>query len=165
MSGSKASAFPSLHLSSQPFAAIYPSKSRKLLYEISHLNDNTWLWLTLHPFRHLHLLPSREYNWWLHGVLSHSGLMEVFLQNFICLKTILQILLKSGRLGLVCIVGRVENQFTMSLINSKLHNAGCSLLQDVLKACCLSITDASIQKAKRLNSKKNFVDKGKQPCS
>ena len=60
---------------------------------------------------------------------------------------------------------RVENQFTMNLINSKLHIAGCSLLQDVLKACCKSITDASIQKAKRLNSKINFVEKGKQPCT
>ena len=60
---------------------------------------------------------------------------------------------------------RVENQFTMSLINSKLHIAGCSLFQDVLKACCKSITNASIQKAKWLNSKINFVEKGKKLCS
>ena len=97
------------------------------------------------------------------SIIAQSGLMEVFLQNFICLKTMLQILLKSGRLGLVCLASRVENQFTMSLINSKLHIAGCNLLQDVLKACCKSITDVSIQKAKRLNSKINFVEKGKQP--
>ena len=60
---------------------------------------------------------------------------------------------------------RVENQFTMSLINSKLHIAGCSLVPDVLKAFCKSITDAYIEKAKRLSSKINFVEKGKQPCS
>ena len=93
--------------------------------------------------------------------------MEVFLQNFIsiCLKTMLQILLKGGRLGLVCKVSRVENQFSMKLVNSKLHIAGCNLPQDVLKACCKSITYASIQETKWLNSRINFVEKGKQPCS
>ena len=53
----------------------------------------------------------------------------------------------------------IHNEFNQL----KLQIAGCSLLQDVLKACCKSITDASIQKAKRLNSKINFVEKGKQP--
>ena len=91
--------------------------------------------------------------------------MEVLLQDFIYLKTMLQILLKSGILGLVCMVNRVENQFTMSLINSKLHIAGCSLVPDVLKAYCKSIEDAYIEKAKQLSSKINFVEKGKQPRS
>ena len=45
----------------------------------------------------------------------------------------LQILLKSGSLGLVCMVSRVESRFTMSLPNSRLHIARCSLLLDVLK--------------------------------
>ena len=107
----------------------------------------------------------RLMTWW--SIIAQSGLMEVFLQNFIsiCLKTMLQILLKGGRLGLVCKVSRVENQFSMKLVNSKLHIAGCNLPQDVLKACCKSITYASIQETKWLNSRINFVEKGKQPCS
>ena len=44
VSGSNGSVFPSLHLSSQPSSvAIYLNKSKKLLYEISHLNNNTRL--------------------------------------------------------------------------------------------------------------------------
>ena len=133
------------------------------IYHLTHLAiliiiDFEWLsTFTFTSFQRIQSMTS-----W--NIIVNSGLMEIFLQNFICLKTMLQILLKSGRLGLVCMVSRVENQFTMSLINSKLHIAGCNLLQDVLKACCKSITDASIQKAKRLNSKINFVEKGKQPC-
>ena len=159
VSGFNGSVFPSVHLSSQPSSvAIYLNKSKKLLYEISHLNNNTWLWLTLHHFQRIQLVTS-----W--SIIAQSGLMEVFLQNIICLKTMPQIRLKSGRLGLVCMVSRVENKFTMSLTNSKLHIYGCSRLQNILKACCKSITVASIQKANQLNSKINFVEKGKQPCS
>ena len=65
---------------------------------------------------------------------------------------------------LVCMVSRVESQFTISLIYLKLGIAGC-LLQDVLKACFKSITGASIRKSKWLNSKTDFIEKGKQPYS
>ena len=99
------------------------------------------------------------------NIIAQGGLMEVFLRNFICLKKMLQILLQSGRLGLVCMVSRVKSRFTMSSINSKLCIVRCSLLQDVLKACYKSITGASIQPANWLNSKINFAEKGKRPCS
>ena len=128
---------------------------------IIHLNNMTLIDFSTFTFTSIQRI--RLMTSW--NIIAQSSLMEIFLQNFICLKTMLQILLKSGRLGLVCMVTRVENRFTMSLINSKLHIAGCSLLHDVLKACCKSITDASIQKAKWLNSKKKFVEKGKQPCN
>ena len=39
----------------------YRNKSRKVLYEISHLNNNT-LTLNLHSFQYLHLLLYREYD-------------------------------------------------------------------------------------------------------
>ena len=62
-------------------------------------------------------------------------------------------------------VSRVESRFIISSINSKLHIVGCSLLLDVLKACYKSSIEASIQKAKQVNSRINFTKKGKQPSS
>ena len=40
-------------------AAIYLNTSRKLLYEINHYNNNTWLRLTRHSCQHLNFF------WWL----------------------------------------------------------------------------------------------------
>ena len=99
------------------------------------------------------------------NIIAQSSLMGLFIHSFTYLKTILQILLKPGRMCLVCMESRVESQFTVSSINSKLRITGCSLLKDVLKAYCNSIAGAPIQKAKRLNSNINFAGKGKQPCS
>ena len=50
------------------------------------------------------------------NIIAQSGLIELFLQNFICLKTMLEILLKSGRLGSVCLYGEqggesIHNEF------------------------------------------------------
>ena len=90
-------------------------------------------------------------------IIAQSALMELFLQNFMCLKIMLQILLKSARLGLVYMMRRVDSRFTMSSIKSELRIVGCSLLLDVLKACYESIIGASILKGKPLNSKINFV--------
>ena len=54
--------------------------------------------------------------------ITQNGIMEVFLQNLICLNTTLQILLKIRRLGLVYMVSRVlESQLTMSSINAELR--------------------------------------------
>ena len=50
--------------------------------------------------------------------------MELFFRKFMGLKIMRQILLRSEKLGLKYMVSRVESQFTMILINSKLHIAG-----------------------------------------
>ena len=50
--------------------------------------------------------------------------MELFFRKFMGLKIKVQILLRSEKLGLKYMVSRVEIQFTMILINSKLHIAG-----------------------------------------
>ena len=60
----------------------------------------------------------------------------------------------------IYMVSRMGCRFTLSLINSKLHIVGCSLLLYVLKTCYKIILDASIQKVKQLNAKINFAEKG-----
>ena len=127
------------------------------IYHLTHLAILIILefeWLSTFTFTFFQRIQSMT-SW---NIIVNSGLMEIFLQNFICLKTMLQILLKSGRLALVL-------WWAGWRINSQLHIPGCSLLQNVLETCCKSITVASIQKAKWLNSKMNFVEKWKQPCS
>ena len=96
---------------------------------------------------------------------TQSGLMELFLQNFICLKTMLKILSKNGWPGSVYMMSRMGCRFTLSLINSKLHIVGCTLLLYVLKTCYKIILDASIQKVKQLNAKINFAEKGNIPMA
>ena len=166
VSGSNGSDFPSVHLSSQRSAvAIYLNKARNCYMKLAILIiilDFDWLHILLDIY--IYFYPENTIDDFME-LYCTEVLMEVFLQNFICFMTMLKIWLKSRRLGLVCMVSRVENQFAMSLIYSKLDIPRCSLLQNILKPCCKSITVASIQKAKRLNSKINFVEKGKQPCS
>ena len=130
------------------------------IYHLTHLAISIIIdfeWLSTFTFTSFQRIQSMT-SW---NIIVNSGLMEIFLQNFICLKTMLQILLKSGRLGLVCIVSRVENQFTMSLMNSKLilPDAAC------FKTSWQSHPSRKQNKVQWLNSKINFVEKGKQPCS
>ena len=104
VSGSNVSVSLSVHLPSQPSSvAIYLNKSKKLLY------DFDWLHILFDIYIYFYTENTNDD----FIIIAQSGIMEVLILNFICLKTIQQVLLKSGRLALVCMmVSRVENQFT-----------------------------------------------------
>ena len=99
------------------------------------------------------------------NIIAQSGLMEVFLQNFIFLKTMLQILLKRENTGFGMYGGKGGESIHDESSQLKFTNGRMQPTSRGLESMLKEYYRCIHPESKQLNLKINFAEKGKQSCS